>query len=83
MGRGHAFRDVFTAMESVHDEYQLMVLSEVVPDFRTAQELRGVFELAAECLAPAGQLLFNTFLPRKVWTGTCSQVRARPEGGPE
>ena len=56
--------DVFTAMESVHNEYQLMVLAEVVPDFRTTQELRGVFELAADCLAPGGRLLFNAFLPR-------------------
>lgn len=57
--------DVFTAMESVHEEYQLMVLSEVVPDFRTTQELRGVFELAADCLAPGGRLVFNAFLPRE------------------
>ncbi|OBG96258.1 methyltransferase type 12 [Mycobacterium sp. E3251] len=57
--------DVFTAMESVHDEYQLMVLSEVVPDFRTTRELRGVFELAAECLATGGRLVFNAFLPRE------------------
>lgn len=56
--------DVFTAMENVHEEYQLMVLSEVVPDFRTARELRGLFELAADCLAPGGRLVFNTFLPR-------------------
>ncbi|WP_276034103.1 class I SAM-dependent methyltransferase [Mycobacterium alsense] len=56
--------DVFTAMEGVHDEYQLMVLAEVVPDFRTARELRGLFELAADCLAPGGRLVFNTFLPR-------------------
>ncbi|OBI98780.1 methyltransferase type 12 [Mycobacterium alsense] len=56
--------DVFTAMEGVHEEYQLMVLSEVVPDFRTPRELRGLFELAADCLAPGGRLVFNTFLPR-------------------
>ena len=56
--------DVFTAMEGVHDEYQLMVLSEVVPDFRTRHELRGVFELAADVVAPGGRLVFNTFLPR-------------------
>ncbi|BBN48137.1 MULTISPECIES: class I SAM-dependent methyltransferase [Mycobacterium avium complex (MAC)] len=54
--------DVFTAMENTRDRYQLMVLSEVVPDFRTAHELRGMFELAAECLAPGGRLVFNTFL---------------------
>lgn len=60
--------DVFTAMEGVHDEYQLMVLSEVVPDFRTTHELRGVFELAADCLAPGGHLVFNTFLARPGYT---------------
>ncbi|HET7072596.1 MAG TPA: class I SAM-dependent methyltransferase [Mycobacterium sp.] len=54
--------DVFTAVEGVHDEYQLMVLSEVVPDFRTTHELRGALELAADCLAPGGCLVFNTFL---------------------
>ncbi|MEB4209869.1 class I SAM-dependent methyltransferase [Mycobacterium sp. 94-17] len=56
--------DVFTAMEGVREEYQLMVLSEVVPDFRTTRELRGMFELAADCLAPGGRLVFNTFLAR-------------------
>ncbi len=56
--------DVFTAMEGVHAEYQLIVLSEVVSDFRTTHELRGVFELAADCLAPGGCLVFNTFVAR-------------------
>lgn len=56
--------DVFTAMEGTHAEYHLMVLSEVVPDFRTPHELRGMFELAADCLAPGGRLVFNTFLAR-------------------
>ncbi|MCV7165387.1 class I SAM-dependent methyltransferase [Mycobacterium stomatepiae] len=56
--------DVFVAMEGVRGDYQLVVLAEVVPDFRTPQELRGVFELAAQCLAPGGCLVFNTFLPR-------------------
>ncbi|OBI94328.1 bifunctional 2-polyprenyl-6-hydroxyphenol methylase/3-demethylubiquinol 3-O-methyltransferase UbiG [Mycobacterium sp. 1245805.9] len=60
--------DVFTAMEGVHDEYQLMVLSEVVPDFRTPHELRGVFDLAADVVAPGGRLVFNTFLPRPGYT---------------
>jgi SAM-dependent methyltransferase len=60
--------DVFTAVEDVHDEYQLIVLSEVVPDFRTARELRGVFELAVDCLAPGGRLVFNTFLARPGYT---------------
>jgi SAM-dependent methyltransferase len=60
--------DVFTAMEGVHDEYQLMVLSEVVPDFRTPHELRGVFELAADVMAPGGRLVFNAFLPKPGYT---------------
>jgi len=57
--------NVFTAMEGVHDEYQLMVLAEVVSDFRTTHELRGLFELAARCVAPGGHLVFNSFLPRQ------------------
>ncbi|OBJ25509.1 bifunctional 2-polyprenyl-6-hydroxyphenol methylase/3-demethylubiquinol 3-O-methyltransferase UbiG [Mycobacterium sp. 1245801.1] len=56
--------DVFTAMEGVRERYQLMVLSEVVSDFRTTRELRGMFELATECLAQGGRLVFNTFLAR-------------------
>jgi SAM-dependent methyltransferase len=60
--------DVFTALEGVREEYQLMVLSEVVPDFRTPRELRGVFELAADCLAPGGRLVLNTFLARPGYT---------------
>ncbi|HTQ15937.1 class I SAM-dependent methyltransferase [Mycobacterium sp.] len=56
--------DVFDTMEGVRDDYQLIVASEVVPDFRTTQELRGVLELAADCLAPGGRLVFNTFLAR-------------------
>jgi SAM-dependent methyltransferase len=56
--------DVFVAMEGVDGEYQLVVFAEVVPDFRTAQELGGMFELAAQCLAPGGRLVFNAFLAR-------------------
>ena len=56
--------DVFTALESVDTEYQLIVASELVPDFRTQRELRGLLELAAEYLAPAGRIVFNVFLTR-------------------
>lgn len=56
--------DVFVAMEGAGGEYQLVVFSEVAPDFRTPHELGGMFELAAQCLAPGGRLVFNTFLPR-------------------
>lgn len=54
--------DVFTALEGNDDKYQLIVASEVVPDFRTTRELRGLFELAVEALAPGGRLILNTFL---------------------
>jgi SAM-dependent methyltransferase len=60
--------DVFTAVEGVREEYQLIVASQVVPDFRTTHELRGMFELAADCLAPGGRLVFNTFLARQGYT---------------
>jgi SAM-dependent methyltransferase len=56
-------RDVFSRMDDLRQDYQLIVLSEVVSDFRTTQQLRGVFELAALCLAPGGRLVFNAFLP--------------------
>lgn len=45
-------RDVFETLEDLRRDYQLIVLSEVVSDFRTAQQLRGLFELATHCLAP-------------------------------
>jgi SAM-dependent methyltransferase len=55
-------RDVFSTTDDLRQDYQLMVLSEVVSDFRTTQQLRGMFELAAQCLAPGGRLVFNAFL---------------------
>lgn len=57
-------RDVFAIKYELRIDYQLIVLSEVVSDFRTTQQLRGIFELAARCLAPGGRLLFNAFLAR-------------------
>jgi precorrin-6B methylase 2 len=57
--------DVFETMDGVRRDYQLIVLAEVVPDFRTTGELRGIFELASDCLAPGGQLVFNAFLARE------------------
>ncbi|MDT5274345.1 MAG: hypothetical protein QOG95_1277 [Mycobacterium sp.] len=60
--------DVFETMEGVRRDYQLIVLAEVVPDFRTTGELRGIFELAADCLAPGGRLVFNVFVARQGYT---------------
>jgi SAM-dependent methyltransferase len=61
-------RDVFLAIDELREDYQLIVLSEVVSDFRTTRQLRGVFELAARCLAPGGRLVFNAFLTRADYT---------------
>ena len=61
-------RDVFASADDLREDYQLIVASEVVPDFRATQQLRALFELAAHCLASGGRLLFNTFLPRPGYT---------------
>jgi len=78
MIRGHAEResldvrviqrDVFSTMDDLRQDYQLILLSEVVSDFRTTQQLRGMFELAAHCLAPGGRLVFNAFLAHEDYT---------------
>ncbi|MGA7053040.1 MAG: class I SAM-dependent methyltransferase [Mycobacterium sp.] len=60
--------DAFDTMDGVRDDYQLIVASEVVPDFRSTQELRGVLELATDCLAPGGRLVFNAFVARRGYT---------------
>ena len=57
-------RDVFTGLDDLRTDYQLILLSEVVSDFRNTEQLRGLLELAAHCLAPGGRLLFNIFLVR-------------------
>jgi SAM-dependent methyltransferase len=57
-------RDVFATMEDLRRDYRLILLSEVVSDFRTTEQLRRVFELAAHCLVPGGLLVFNAFLAR-------------------
>lgn len=60
--------DVFTSQHDLRRDYGLIVLSEVTPDFRSATELRQMFELAAQCLAPGGMLVFNVMLPRLGYT---------------
>lgn len=60
--------DVFAAADDLRWDYQLIVLSEVVSDFRTTRQLRSMFELAARCLAPGGRLVFNAFLARQGYT---------------
>ena len=45
-------RDIFATLDDLRHDYQLILLSEVVSDFRSADQLRGVFDLATRCLAP-------------------------------
>lgn len=61
-------RDVLASLDGLRRDYGLVVLSEVVSDFRTPAELRRMFEIAAECLAPGGRLAFNIFLPQVGYT---------------
>lgn len=61
-------RDVFTTASDLRRDYQLILLSEVVSDFRTVDQLATVFRLAAECLGPGGRLVFNIFLARDGYT---------------
>ncbi|GAY15967.1 hypothetical protein MSZK_26930 [Mycobacterium sp. shizuoka-1] len=58
-------RDIFATLADLRRDYQLIVLSEVVSDFRSADQLRGVFDLAAQCLAPGGRLVFNAFVAHR------------------
>lgn len=57
-------RDVFGAADDLRTDYQLILLSEVVPEFRTTEHLRSMFDLAARCLSAGGRLVFNAFLAR-------------------
>ncbi len=57
-------RDVVATADDLRSDYRLIVLSEVVSDVRTAPQLRDMFELASQRLAPGGRLVFNVFLAR-------------------
>ncbi len=57
-------RDVFDTMDDLRHDYGMILLSEVVTDFRNTEQLRALFELAGQCLADDGILVFNAFLAR-------------------
>lgn len=70
-------RNVFEAVaDDLRDDYGMILLSEVVSDFRDTAQLREVFELAAGRLAPGGHLIFNVFLyrPGRVVDDTARQL---------
>ena len=56
--------DIFDSRGELARDYGLVLLSEVISDFRNSQQLRNVFELAAERLATRGRLVFNVFLAK-------------------
>src|SRR3984957_2846481 len=60
--------DVFETMDGVRRDYRLIIFAEGVPDLRSTGELRGIFELASDCFAPGGRLVFNAFLARQGYT---------------
>ena len=57
-------KEVFAASNDLQGPYDLILLSEVVSDFRTVTQLRDLFKLTSQQLAPSGALLFNAFVSR-------------------
>lgn len=55
-------RDVFSGDVYLRDDYSMILLSGVVSEFRTAGQLRVLFELAARHLRVEGVLVFNVFV---------------------
>lgn len=60
--------DVFDSSQDLRRDYGLILLSEVVSDFRNLDQFRAVFMLASERLAAGGVLVLNTFLARDGYT---------------
>jgi SAM-dependent methyltransferase len=54
-----------TGAGDLGSDYDLIVVSEVVSDFRTFEQLRSLLELADRHLAPGGRLVLNAFLARE------------------
>lgn len=55
-------QDVFQAKNVLRNDYEMMVVSEVVSDFRSTDQLRALLDLAAQCLANGGHLVMNIFI---------------------
>lgn len=57
--------DIFDDIQGLRHDYQLVILSEVASDFRTSEQLRKAFTLAAKSLATGGRFVVNTFLAKE------------------
>jgi SAM-dependent methyltransferase len=55
--------DVLNAELGLSPNFKLIILCEVVSHFRSAEELRRLFERTSALLAPGGLLAFSVFLP--------------------
>ena len=58
-------QDVFQSRQLLRNDYRLIVVSEVVPDFRSVDEWRRLLELAAATLCAGGKLVVNVFVARE------------------
>lgn len=54
--------DMFAGIDDLRDDYRLIILSEVVTDFRSTSDLERMFALAADHLARGGLLVLNAFI---------------------
>jgi precorrin-6B methylase 2 len=55
-------QDVFQAKNVLRSDYELMVVSEVVSDFRSTDQLRELLDFASQRLAKGGKLVMNVFI---------------------
>lgn len=56
-------RDALAGVEDLGRDYGLVVVSEVVSDLRSVEELERILAIAGECLETGGRLVLNAFLP--------------------
>lgn len=57
-------QDLLLETSTGRPDYGLVVVSEVVSDFRSAAQLRQMFERASRCLRVDGRLVLNLFAPK-------------------
>lgn len=55
-------QDFFQAKNVLRNDYELMVVSEVVSDFRSTDQLRELLDVASQRLAKGGKLVMNIFI---------------------
>ena len=62
-------KDLFKANDKLSKDYDLILLSEVVSDFRNVLQLRDLFEMASKLMTPSGVLLLNAFIAKQHYCG--------------